>query len=66
MKTPTISGSTASISNIWTFVLLRTGLAGAGAVRILARLISFPFTFCTCYSMLQPFIPDELSDEVEI
>jgi hypothetical protein len=32
-------------SNIWTFVLLRTGLAGAGAVRILARLISFPFTF---------------------
>jgi hypothetical protein len=32
-------------SNIWTFVLLRTGLAGSGAVRILARLISFPFTF---------------------
>jgi len=31
-------------SNIWTFVLLRTGLAGSGAVRILARLISFPFT----------------------
>ena len=32
-------------ANIWTFVLLRTGLAGSGAVRILARLISFPFTF---------------------
>ena len=31
--------------NICTFVLLRTGLAGSGAVRILARLISFPFTF---------------------
>ena len=26
------------------FVLLRTGLAGAGAVRTLARLFSFPFT----------------------
>ena len=26
------------------FVLLRAGLAGAGAVRTLARLISFPFT----------------------
>ena len=33
------------LSNIWMFVLLRTGLAGSGAVRILARLISFPFTF---------------------
>ena len=32
-------------SNIRDFVLLRTGLAGSGAVRILARLISFPFTF---------------------
>jgi hypothetical protein len=32
-------------SNIWAFVLLRTGLAGSGAVRILARLVSFPFTF---------------------
>ncbi len=31
--------------NIWDFVLLRTGLAGSGAVRILARLVSFPFTF---------------------
>jgi hypothetical protein len=28
----------------WSFVMLRTGLAGAGAVRILARLFSFPFT----------------------
>ncbi len=27
------------------FVLLRSGLAGSGAVRTLARLISFPFTF---------------------
>jgi hypothetical protein len=26
-------------------VLLRTGLAGAGAVRTLARVVSFPFTF---------------------
>ena len=26
------------------FVLFRSGLAGAGAVRTLARLISFPFT----------------------
>jgi len=33
------------LDNIWDFVLLRTGLAGAGAVRILARLFSFPFTF---------------------
>ena len=32
-------------AHIWDFVLLRTGLAGAGAVRILARLVSFPFTF---------------------
>jgi hypothetical protein len=32
-------------TNIRAFVLLRTGLAGTGAVRILARLISFPFTF---------------------
>lgn len=32
-------------SNIWAFVLLRTGLAGTGAVRILARLFTFPFTF---------------------
>jgi hypothetical protein len=30
---------------ISSLVLLRTGLAGSGAVRILARLISFPFTF---------------------
>jgi hypothetical protein len=35
----------AHFSNIWAFVLLRTGLAGSGAVRILTRLISFPFTF---------------------
>jgi hypothetical protein len=28
----------------WGFVMLRTGLAGAGAVRILARIVSFPFT----------------------
>ncbi len=27
------------------FVLLRAGLAGTGAVRMLARIISFPFTF---------------------
>jgi hypothetical protein len=33
------------IANIWAFVLLRTGLAGTGAVRILARFLSFPFTF---------------------
>ena len=32
-------------SNMWGFVLLRTGLAGSGAVRILARAVSFPFTF---------------------
>lgn len=32
-------------SNIREFVLLRTGLAGSGAVRILTRLFSFPFTF---------------------
>lgn len=30
---------------IRTFVLLRSGLAGAGAVRTLARMICFPFTF---------------------
>ena len=29
---------------IWRFVLLRSGLGGAGAVRTLVRLISFPFT----------------------
>ena len=33
------------LANIWDFVLLRTGLAGSGAVRILAQLFSFPFTF---------------------
>ena len=33
------------LPNIWDFVLLRTGLAGSGAVRILAQLFSFPFTF---------------------
>ena len=32
-------------ATIWDFVLLRAGLAGSGAVRTLARLISFPFTF---------------------
>ena len=32
------------LANAWGFVMLRTGLAGAGAVRILARLFSFPFT----------------------
>jgi len=30
---------------MWGFVLLRTGLAGAGAVRTIARVVSFPFTF---------------------
>src|SRR4051794_22812596 len=30
---------------IWQTVLLRSGLAGAGAVRTLARVLSFPFTF---------------------
>lgn len=29
---------------IWQFVLYRSGLAGAGAVRTLARVLSFPFT----------------------
>jgi hypothetical protein len=33
------------LASIWAFVMLRTGLAGSGAVRILARLFSFPFTF---------------------
>jgi len=33
------------LSVIRQFVLSRTGLAGAGAVRTLARVISFPFTF---------------------
>ena len=33
------------LDHLANFVLLRTGLAGAGAVRILARLFSFPFTF---------------------
>ncbi len=32
------------ISTIREFVFMRSGLAGAGAVRILARLFSFPFT----------------------
>lgn len=30
-------------SNLWRFALSRSGLGGAGAVRTLARLISFPF-----------------------
>ena len=29
---------------LWEFVLYRSGLAGAGAVRTLARIVSFPFT----------------------
>jgi uncharacterized Fe-S cluster-containing radical SAM superfamily protein len=33
------------LKTIREFVLLRSGLAGAGAVRILARFFSFPFTF---------------------
>lgn len=32
-------------STLREFVLLRSGLAGAGAVRLLARIFSFPFTF---------------------
>jgi hypothetical protein len=31
-------------SQVWRFVLYRSGLAGEGAVRTLARLASFPFT----------------------
>ncbi len=31
--------------NVWRLFLVRAGLAGAGAVRTLARVISFPFTF---------------------
>ncbi|MBZ5576083.1 MAG: hypothetical protein LAP40_05935 [Acidobacteriia bacterium] len=31
-------------SNIWRFAISRSGLAGTGAVRMLTRLISFPFT----------------------
>lgn len=33
------------LSTIREFVFLRSGLAGAGAVRILSRIFSFPFTF---------------------
>ena len=45
MKTAIISGSTGAIwARIRQFVLFRSGLAGSGAVRTLARLISFPFT----------------------
>jgi hypothetical protein len=33
------------LSTLREFVLLRSGLAGAGAVRTLARIFSFPFTF---------------------
>jgi len=32
------------LSEIWQFVLFRAGLAGAGAVRTLARLAAFPFS----------------------
>ena len=32
------------LSNIRNFVLVRAGLTGSGAVRTLARLVSFPFT----------------------
>jgi hypothetical protein len=32
------------ISNMWEFALLRAGLAGAGAVRTIVRVVSFPFT----------------------
>lgn len=31
-------------ANVWRFVLSRAGLGGAGAVRTLARVVSFPFT----------------------
>ena len=31
-------------ANVWRFILSRAGLGGAGAVRTLARVISFPFT----------------------
>lgn len=33
------------LSTVREFVFLRSGLAGAGAVRTLARIFSFPFTF---------------------
>jgi hypothetical protein len=29
---------------IWSFALMRTGLAGAGAVRTIGRVVTFPFT----------------------
>jgi len=32
------------LGSLWQFVLYRSGLAGAGAVRTLVRLVSFPFT----------------------
>jgi len=35
----------AHLDTVREFVFLRSGLAGAGAVRLLARLFSFPFTF---------------------
>jgi hypothetical protein len=34
----------AHFSNMWGFLLLRAGLAGSGAVRTIARVVSSPFT----------------------
>ena len=66
MKTPIISGSTAPISQYLGLCALRTGWPAAGAVRILARLFPFRSPSCTCYSMQQRFMPEELYAEVEI
>jgi len=42
------------------FVALRSGLAGAGAVRTLARLFSFRSVWFICYCMPRPFMRDAL------
>ena len=43
------------LGTIRQFVLFRAGLAGAGAVRTLARVFSFPVRLCCiCYSMQRP------------
>src|SRR5260370_25421072 len=49
------------LSNIRHFILFRAGLTGAGAVRTLARLVLFPFTFLylILFSATRP-LPREL------
>ncbi len=65
-KTAITSGSTAATwGPLREFVLFRAGLAGAGAVRTLARLYRSRLLWRICYSMQRLYIPAERCAEVK-